>query len=1154
MKNLLLIFVLFLNPFVLTAAIDECKTDVYFANGILTKEEIAYDNSFLLRKNIIKMLGQEAFTQKIGKVTYAYNETHGFLPDGIETFLQKSGIAGLSDLFGASHGRDLSEQITAYKQSIKAGHKVLAVAHSQGNLFTYEALRGLDPWMQDYFEAVSVASPMSADIKYGTTRIDWDNDIVPRIATLGGALPDMIHSNARNVSWESNNVFGSGQPASDYVTNSDIGKTYNKGGYPYVANENGLNSAVHAFTFYMGDILKDKDGKTILNPFTDTTLIDTSAKTKIMNAIATKLDGFCKCGNATNDIQPTSGIINISLGWSDADIAMNLSSAIGTKDITASECSPFEHYYVASEEEVSPGTYGVYVTNSGGVEESYLPQSVSLNIHVPGVAVMVFDFNITAADMLNLGHVADIIITEDKKSAVVPVARSTGSTGTVSCYGDCKGSESTRETYQEYLYEIQSKLKQALLGPLSNADIRLTNAINFQSSIPLYESSTSAGNSLLTSGIFYFTSEVLNTLESDTYYVMSVIGGEDIDANDDGVLDATPTQNLGSIHAVIETNTLKNENFKVNILSEVAFQLTKELMNEELNATQLQEKLDDIAVRLLIEDVDGNKEINYKDLLAWVPIGDKEKLRKPYEEFYEPIVQKIYKNEAIYDDAYALAYEPFVATPIVINDASFKMYNDSTALSKVGALAIIKNGNTIENITLSGDGSGDFSIDTDGVIRVATGVTLQSSRKDYYTLTVRVNDTYEATVTITVRKRIVGSIDTRDAMRGITLSADGTKAYVTGGSSYSGLRIINISDQAMPYILASISTPNFAKNVVLSADGTKAYVADGSSGLQIIDVSNSASPYILASANTSGFAQNVTLSADGTKAYVADGSSGLQIIDISNPGSPTILASVDTPNSAESVILSADGTKAYVADAFSGLQIIDISNPHTSTILASVEELGYAADVTLSADGTKAYVADLFSGLHIIDISNPDTPTMLASVDTPATAVRVTLSADGTKAYIADNCLGLQIIDISDPSTPAILLFVDTPGCAQNVTLSPDGTKAYVTDSTNLQIINISGMEVPQKAPGIRGFTSIIEANLIEGSVVGEVKVYYSGESGITSFRLEGDRAEDFSIDAQGRVTLVNALDPIPNNLYTLKAVAVNSTGEKEADISIHIR
>ncbi|MDF1884565.1 hypothetical protein JHD49_11500, partial [Sulfurimonas sp. SAG-AH-194-C21] len=47
--------------------------------------------------------------------------------------------------------------------------------------------------------------------------------------------------------------------------------------------------------------------------------------------------------------------------------------------------------------------------------------------------------------------------------------------------------------------------------------------------------------------------------------------------------------------------------------------------------------------RLLKEDVNGDTIIDYKD-----------KLLKPYDEFYEPIVQKIYKDEYIYDDVYSL--------------------------------------------------------------------------------------------------------------------------------------------------------------------------------------------------------------------------------------------------------------------------------------------------------------------------------------------------------------------------------------------------------------------------------------------------------------------------------------------------------------------
>jgi hypothetical protein len=269
MKNSLLVFLLFLNPLIAFADINECKTDVYFANGILTEDKDAEKRSKLLRTSIIEMLGEEAFTQKIGKVNYVYNSTNYFgLHDLGEALRQKLDLNTFYDFIGDVHGRDLQLQIDAYNASIDAGHKVLVVAHSQGNLFTYEAYNGISAKAKKNFEAVSVASPMSADIKYGTTRIDWDNDIVPRIATAGGSLPDMTSSNARNVSWKSNNVFGTGKPNSDYVVKSNLNQTYNKNGYSYTAKENGLNSKVHAFTFYMGESLKEADGDTeILDPF-----------------------------------------------------------------------------------------------------------------------------------------------------------------------------------------------------------------------------------------------------------------------------------------------------------------------------------------------------------------------------------------------------------------------------------------------------------------------------------------------------------------------------------------------------------------------------------------------------------------------------------------------------------------------------------------------------------------------------------------------------------------------------------------------------------------------------------------------------------------------------------------------------------------------
>jgi len=166
MKKLLLLILAWFYPIFSFGSINECLTDVYFGNGILTDEGNATSNTHLLEVSIIRDVyngNLNEYKKHIGKVKEAYNSTHlGGLHDLIESLYQKLSLTDYLDKLAklwdkmrqTAHEADLSEQVHKYKSSIRDGHKVLVVAHSQGNLFAYEAYRKLPGWMREYLSSL----------------------------------------------------------------------------------------------------------------------------------------------------------------------------------------------------------------------------------------------------------------------------------------------------------------------------------------------------------------------------------------------------------------------------------------------------------------------------------------------------------------------------------------------------------------------------------------------------------------------------------------------------------------------------------------------------------------------------------------------------------------------------------------------------------------------------------------------------------------------------------------------------------------------------------------------------------------------------------------------------------------------------------------
>ena len=197
------------------------------------------------------------------------------------------------------------------------------------------------------------------------------------------------------------------------------------------------------------------------------------------------------------------------------------------------------------------------------------------------------------------------------------------------------------KSYTVFVHKEVLPTGQAVLGPLAQAHFTLQK---LRQNAIVTEGVTSQGNGtdIATAGLININYPILATLEDDTYYLLTVAGGIDIDRDDNLVWDEKPTTNKGVIHAIISGSDLKSGNYKVNIFTEAVYQYLKKLGEiDTLSDEALKSQMDGLSYELLAQDLNSDGEKNYKDLLVWNPATDKDKLTIDYETEVEPYVQEI---------------------------------------------------------------------------------------------------------------------------------------------------------------------------------------------------------------------------------------------------------------------------------------------------------------------------------------------------------------------------------------------------------------------------------------------------------------------------------------------------------------------------------
>ncbi len=143
-------------------------------------------------------------------------------------------------------------------------------------------------------------------------------------------------------------------------------------------------------------------------------------------------------------------------------------------------------------------------------------------------------------------------------------------------------------------------------------------------------------------------------------------------------------------------------------------------------------------------------------------------------------------------------------------------------------------------------------------------------------------------------------------------------AYVAGGGDF---KVVDISNPAAPIEVGSVDISVGGAIDVVAADG---YVyalgyspADNLAGLRVLDISDPAIPIPTGLYFTPGSQGPRALAVAGNYVYVADGDAGLRVVDVSDPNNPIEIAHYETLGFAYDVAVAGDYVFVAAGNALS---------------------------------------------------------------------------------------------------------------------------------------------------------------------------------------------------------------------------------------------
>jgi hypothetical protein len=191
-----------------------------------------------------------------------------------------------------------------------------------------------------------------------------------------------------------------------------------------------------------------------------------------------------------------------------------------------------------------------------------------------------------------------------------------------------------------------------VLGPIVGAHVTIM-ALDDRNQV-IAEGQTRDDDQLFASGGI---SVVIPKEYEDTPLYVRISGGIDIDADDDGIRDQEPTVNNTDLEFVVPNaealnNLQMNTVFNPLLLFASQYVLENIYQGYEVTVENVTTVLRRVARALIVEDVDGDGQIGWEDIVCFHPLVDQHKSRIPW----EYVINSIERNRADYYAGLELHY------------------------------------------------------------------------------------------------------------------------------------------------------------------------------------------------------------------------------------------------------------------------------------------------------------------------------------------------------------------------------------------------------------------------------------------------------------------------------------------------------------------